>query len=148
MPGRVFKSHRRHISLQVDMSLLESPGLNTINTSLSSINLPLKEYVLSLALLPNLYAASASAPSNSIYLFDKTNLHTTQTLSGHDAPITSLRTIHTLAGFNCSLLASSGRDGYVKIWDDRSGSIGLKSKLQTLHDQPCFNAIDGSKDIN
>ena len=113
------------------MSLLESPGLNTVNTPLRSINLPLEEYLLSLALLPDLYAASASAPSNSIYLFDKTNLNTIQALSGHDAPITSLRTVNTLAGLNRPLLASSGRDGYVKIWDDRSASVSLKSKLQS-----------------
>lgn len=110
------------------MSLFESPDLTIVSSALRSTKLTSQEYVSSLVSLPNHYAASASAPTNSIYLFDKLNLLNVQILSGHEASITSLRTINTLAGLSRPLLASSGRDGLIKIWDERSGNVSMKSE--------------------
>jgi WD40 repeat protein len=76
--------------------------------------------------MPNFYAASASPPTGLIYLFDKSNLQNVQTLPGHETAITSLRTINTLAGLSRPFLASSGKDGAVKIWDERSGNVSMK----------------------
>jgi len=79
-------------------------------------------YVLSLANLPSAYAALASSPSHRIDLLDKKSLRRIQTLPGHDLATTSIRVARSLAGFPNGALLSSGRDGSVKIWDDRSGS--------------------------
>ncbi|KAH7931423.1 WD40 repeat-like protein [Leucogyrophana mollusca] len=108
------------------MSLLESPSFKTTNTIIKSHTLPNQSYILSLASLDNFYAASASAPSNAIFLFDKPSLQCVQTLQGHETANTSLRTITNLAGSNRQMLLSSGKDGCVKAWDERSGAVSVK----------------------
>jgi len=124
---RVFNS-TVYRSFHDNMSLLESSSLSTTSTSIQSAQLSAKEYVLSLASLPNYYAASASAPTNSIYVFDKSSLQNVRTLPGQETAITSLRTINTYAGLSRPLLAWSGKDGVVNVWDDRTASVNIKSK--------------------
>jgi len=83
-------------------------------------------YVLSLANLPSAYVALASSPSHRINLLDKRSLRRIQTLPGHDIATTSIRVVESLAGFRDGALLSSGRDGSIKVWDDRSGSQAMR----------------------
>ncbi|KAF5363563.1 hypothetical protein D9756_000957 [Leucocoprinus leucothites] len=83
-------------------------------------------YVLSLANLPTAYAASASSPSNKIDLLDKGSLRCKQILPGHDVATTSIRAVEQVVGMPSRTLVSTGKDGSVKIWDDRSGSHAIK----------------------
>jgi WD40 repeat protein len=85
-------------------------------------------YILAIAQLPGFYAASVSAPSNVIDIFDKTTLQGVQTLSGHAESTTSLRTASTVAGAVQKCLVSSGKDGSVKVWDQRSNAAIIQSK--------------------
>ncbi|KXN83547.1 WD repeat-containing protein 89 [Leucoagaricus sp. SymC.cos] len=83
-------------------------------------------YVLSLASLPTAYAASASSPSNKIDLLDKRSLRLIQTLPGHDVATTSIRAVNCVVGMPTRTLLSTGKDGSVKVWDDRTGSHAIK----------------------
>jgi WD repeat-containing protein 89 len=85
-------------------------------------------YVLSITSLPSHYAAATSAPANAIDLFDKTTLKGVQTLPGHEFGITSLHGVDNVAGMSNECLLSSGRDGSIKIWDNRSNSHSIKSE--------------------
>ncbi|KAG6896871.1 hypothetical protein C0992_005562 [Termitomyces sp. T32_za158] len=102
--------------------LLEAPQFKSTQTPLKSAHLSSSSYVLSIAALAGHYAASASAPANTIDIFDKTTLQGIVTLSGHDVAITSLQAVENIAGLFGRSLMSSGRDGSVKIWDPRSNS--------------------------
>ncbi|EGO01512.1 hypothetical protein SERLA73DRAFT_176815 [Serpula lacrymans var. lacrymans S7.3] len=108
------------------MSLLESPSLQPIYASAKTSSLSAQSYVLSLTSVGNQYAASASAPSNTIHLFDKSSLQEIHTLPGHSTATTYLRTAKALAGSYHETLLSSGKDGCVKAWDHRSGSASIK----------------------
>ncbi|KIK94418.1 hypothetical protein PAXRUDRAFT_828030 [Paxillus rubicundulus Ve08.2h10] len=108
------------------MSLLQSPSLKVVNHPLHQTSLPAESYVLSLTTLANNYAASGSSPSNQIYLFDKTSLQTVGVLQGHENATTYLRTIHALGASDRETLLSSGKDGCVKAWDERSGTTSIK----------------------
>ncbi|EKM82104.1 hypothetical protein AGABI1DRAFT_126452 [Agaricus bisporus var. burnettii JB137-S8] len=83
-------------------------------------------YVLSLATLPTSYAASASSPSHKIDLFDKSSLRLIQSLPGHHVATTSVRAVDHILGAPTRTLISTGKDGSVKIWDERSGSHSIK----------------------
>lgn len=83
-------------------------------------------YVLSLATLPTSYAASASSPSHKIDLFDKSSLRLIQSLPGHQVATTSVRAVDHILGAPTRTLISTGKDGSVKIWDERSGSHSIK----------------------
>lgn len=117
---------RRHHYI---MSLLESPVLCTTSASTQSTRLSAQEYVLSLASLSNCYAASASAPTNSIYLFDKSNLQNVRKLPHHQAAITCLRAMSCYGSTARPLLAWSGIDGTVKVWDERAAAVSVKCML-------------------
>lgn len=108
--------------------LVETIGFNSTSVAARSSHLSSQSYVLSLASLPDHYAASASAPSNTIDIFDKSTMQGIQTLSGHETATTSLLTVSTVAGLGVPSLVSSGRDGSVKVWDSRSNSHSIKSK--------------------
>ncbi|CAE6439846.1 unnamed protein product [Rhizoctonia solani] len=69
-------------------------------------------------------AASFSSPQNNIMLFDKNTLAAIRTLSGHTEGITSLKSVDVLAGTTRRGLISSGRDGRIRIWDERQGGAG------------------------
>ncbi|KAJ7067920.1 WD40-repeat-containing domain protein, partial [Mycena amicta] len=83
-------------------------------------------YVLSIARLPGAYAASASAPSNKIHLFDPVTFHPTHVLPGHASGTTSLRAVDTIANVARPCLVSSGLDGTIQVWDERTNSSSLK----------------------
>lgn len=114
------------------MSLLESPMLENVSSPHGSTSLSTEAYVLSLASLPAHYAAAASAPSNFIDLFDKTTLQGVQTLAGHEVATTSLQAVDSIAGISRRVLISSGKDGTLRTWDERSNSVGIKSERYNL----------------
>lgn len=108
--------------------LLESPQLQAERSPRRSEKSSSEsEYILSIAGLPDFYAASVSSPANVIDIFDKTTLQGVQTLPGHEGATTSLHTAKNLGGVVQKCLISSGRDGSVKAWDDRSNSHSIKS---------------------
>ena len=108
--------------------LLESPQLQEETVPHLSANPSSGSYILSITSLPSHYAAAASAPTNVIDLFDKTTLKGVQTFPGHNVATTSLHTATNVAGMMNKYLISSGKDGSVKIWDDRSNSHSIKSR--------------------
>jgi WD40 repeat protein len=114
------------------MSLLESATLVEQTTPLKSSRLPCDAYVLAIAAFGSFYAASASAPSHRIYLFDKTSLGTSHSFEGHREGTTSLCGVDSVAGTNRRVIVSSGRDGVVRVWDDRTGTTAIESKYVKL----------------
>ncbi|KAI9001307.1 WD40-repeat-containing domain protein [Trametes punicea] len=113
------------------MSLVDAPSFKTSSTPIRSATLPGEAYVLSIASLPSYYAASASSPSNVIHLFDKARLQNVQTLPGHELSITTLRAVPNVANTLTHALLSSGKDGAVKVWDERSRSVALRMTALT-----------------
>ncbi|KAF8966452.1 WD40-repeat-containing domain protein [Flammula alnicola] len=106
--------------------LLQSPQLQEEKLPRRSAKSSSDCYILSIAALPAFYAASTSAPSNVIDIFDKTTLQGVQTLPGHEVATTSLRAVDGLGGVVQKCLISSGKDGSIKAWDDRSNSHSIK----------------------
>ena len=84
--------------------------------------------MLSLAAVKSYYAASSSAPSNAIHFFDKSNLQSVGQVAGHDDTITTMRAVSNFAGTPHGTLVSCGKDGCVKIWDERAGSAAVQSE--------------------
>lgn len=113
------------------MSLLQSSSLKVTKQTLHQTSLPAQSYVLSLTPVANFYAASASSPSNQIHLFDRATLQSTGVLKGHENATTQLCTVHRLGASTREMLLSSGRDGCVIAWDERSGSASIKSGSST-----------------
>jgi WD40 repeat protein len=112
--------------------LLESPQLQEEEVPHLSANSSSGSYVLFITSLASHYAAVASAPANVIDLFDKTTLKGVQTLPGHEFATTSLHSVDNVAGVSNKCLISSGRDGSVKIWDNRSNSHSIKSECPSI----------------
>jgi WD40 repeat protein len=113
--------------------LLESPQLQEEDVPHLSANVSSGSYVLSITSLPSYYAASTSAPANVIDLFDKTTLKHIQTLPGHEFATTSLHCVNNLAGvLPNECIISSGRDGSIKIWDNRSNLNSIKSECSFI----------------
>ena len=108
--------------------LLESPQLQEEEVPHLSVKSSSGSYVLSITSLPSYYAAAASAPANVIDLFDKATLKGVQTLPGHEFSTTSLHNVDNLVGMSNECLISSGRDGSIKIWDNRSNLHSIKSE--------------------
>ncbi|KAK0498357.1 WD40-repeat-containing domain protein [Armillaria luteobubalina] len=106
--------------------LLESPHFLSCPQPTRSLRSTSQSYVLAIASLPAHYATARSTPSNTIEIYDKASLQHIQALSGHDTTITSLKTVEFIAGFTRQSLVSSGHDGSIKVWDDRSNSHSIK----------------------
>jgi len=109
------------------MSLLQSSSFNVTNQTLHKTSIPGENYVLSLTPIASFYAASASSPSNQIHLFDRATLQSTGVLTGHEHATTHLCTILGLGASTREMLLSSGKDGCVIAWDERSRSASIKS---------------------
>ena len=108
-------------------SLGLSPTFAKSSKAVISTSIPGRAYVLSLAPLPSYIAASASAPSNAIYLFDKVDLkRVVHTLPGHTGGTTAIRTAGCFSGKQ-ETLVSCGKDGRVVAWDERTGAVGVQS---------------------
>lgn len=118
------------LDILLAMSLIDAPSFKSSSSPIRSTSLPAGAYVLSIASTPSFYAASASSPSNAIHLFDKARLQNVQTLAGHESAITTLRTVPNVANAVNNALLSSGKDGSVKVWDERSGSVALRCEHQ------------------
>ncbi|KAJ7781650.1 WD40-repeat-containing domain protein [Mycena metata] len=112
----------------MDALLVPSPSFSTSAGPIKSTSLSSNSgaYVLSITPLSTLYAASASAPSNAIDLFDKNTLQGVQTLSGHEIGTTSLHSIDSIANVSRPCLISSGLDGSIQVWDERANSHSIK----------------------
>ena len=123
-----FFSRPTHRMAERHKLLLESPQLQEEEVPHLSANSSSGSYVLSITSLPSYYCASTSAPANVIDLFDKTTLKCVQTIPGHELAITSLHSVDNVAGSLDRCLISSGRDGSIKIWDNRSNSHSIKSE--------------------
>jgi len=112
--------------------LLESPQFHEETVPIRSTRSSSLDYILHIAPLPSYYAASASFPSNVIDIFDKSSLRGVQTLPGHEEGTTSLHTVENLGGGAVrTCLVSSGKDGSVKVWDDRLNSHSIKRKVSS-----------------
>ncbi|KAF8211539.1 WD40-repeat-containing domain protein [Mycena galopus ATCC 62051] len=107
-------------------ALHPSPSFSTTSTPIKTAAASSQAYVLSIASLPTFYAASASAPSNTIDLFDKTTLLGVQTLPGHEIGTSSLRSVETIANIARPSLVSSGLDGSIMVWDERTNAHSIK----------------------
>ena len=92
-------------------------------------SIPSNAYVLSIAALPDCYAAAASSPADTIHLYAKADLRHLTTLGGHPGGATSMRSVNLHATSNTSspTLTSCGKDGYTRIWDLRSNSPSIES---------------------
>ncbi|KAI0269312.1 WD40 repeat-like protein [Gloeopeniophorella convolvens] len=112
------------------MSLSSSSTLAEYSTPTTSSKLPADAYVLAIASCGVQYAASASAPSNKIHLFDRTSLRLTRSLDGHRGGTTSLRAVDALIGVTQRMLVSSGKDGIVRVWDDRTGAAAIEMPFE------------------
>ena len=112
--------------------LLESPRFQEETVPIRSTRSSSLDYILHIAPLPSYYAASASFPSSVIDIFDKSSLRGVQTLPGHEEGTTSLHTVENLGGGVRTCLVSSGKDGSVKVWDDRSNSHSIKRVYRVL----------------
>ncbi|KAJ7047758.1 WD40-repeat-containing domain protein [Mycena alexandri] len=112
----------------MDAVLVPSPSFSTTSApvKLASLSSNSQAYVISIAPLPTFYATSASAPSNTIDLFDKNTLLGVQTLPGHETGTTSLRSIESIANVSRPCLISSGLDGSIQVWDERANSYSIK----------------------
>ena len=115
------------------MSLLESPSFIEQTEPLKSSSLLCDAYVLAIATVGSQYAVSASAPSHKIFLFDRTSLRTSRSFEGHVGGTTSLRAVDSLAGINQRVIISSGKDGVVRVWDDRTSATAIESTC-CVHD--------------
>ena len=125
-------SPRSLVALYTKMSLVESPAFATTSRPIKTTSLPAEAYVLSLAAVQSYYAASSSAPSNTIHFFDKSNLRPVAQVVGHGEAITTMRAVPNFAGTSRETLVSCGKDGLVKIWDERSGSAAVQSEHDCL----------------
>ena len=110
------------------MSLVDSPSLRRSEGPVKTSVLPEGAYVLQLASLGSHYAASSSAPLNKIYIYDKASLQPFGQLDGHGEATTAMRAVAKFHGTPQETLVSCGKDGLVKVWDERTSAVGLQSQ--------------------
>jgi WD40 repeat protein len=108
-------------------ALHQADNLNVSSKPRATTVIPSNPYVLGIAALPNFYATAASSPSNAIHIYDQRNLRAVSTLPGHSS-ITQLRAVDSIAGQNHRSLISSGKDGFVRLWDERAATVAIQSK--------------------
>lgn len=112
--------------------LLECPQFQEEKAPIRSTTTSLQHYILHIASLSSHYAASASHPSNLIHIFDKSTLRGIQAFPGHEKGTTSLNTVNNLGGVLRTCLVSSGKDGCVKVWDDRLNMRSIERMYRIL----------------
>lgn len=112
------------------MSLVESPTIIEQTGPLQSSGLPCDAYVLAIAVVGSYYVASASSPSHKIFCFDRPSLRISQSFEGHAGGTTSLRAVDSLAGVTQRAIISSGKDGVVRVWDDRTGAAAIEMPFE------------------
>ncbi|KAK7471070.1 hypothetical protein VKT23_002486 [Stygiomarasmius scandens] len=109
------------------MSLHHSLSFSSSSSPKKSIPVAAESYVIALAALPSRYAACLSAPGNTIDVYDSFTLQKLYSLPGHDpANSTALKSVAQVAGSSRPTLVSSGKDGSIKVWDERTGSHSIK----------------------
>ncbi|KAL1741948.1 WD40-repeat-containing domain protein [Schizophyllum fasciatum] len=124
--------------------LEESPTLQHIARPECSAWIASEAYIMSIAQLPSRYAIAPSTPCTSIDILDSASLRIVQSFPGHDGGVSALSTIHSVAGLTRPSLVSSGRDGSVKVWDERSNSHSIK--MTDLGKSRAILAVDVSPD--
>ena len=108
------------------MSLAESPSFTTTSRPIKSVSLSSDAYVLTLASAHSHYAASSSAPLNAIHLYDKSDLRPVGQLAGHGEAISTMRSVPNFSGTSRETLISCGKDGMIKVWDERAGTAAVQ----------------------
>ncbi|KAF5357676.1 hypothetical protein D9758_007428 [Tetrapyrgos nigripes] len=127
--------------------LSESPEFAVSSTVQKRTSVAAGSYVLSLAALPSRYAACLSAPSNTIDVFDSFTLQNLYSLPGHDNS-TALKSISSIAGSSRPTLVSSGSDGSIKVWDERTASHSIKmTNLGKPRPLLCFDVHPDGKTV-
>ena len=111
--------------------LVESRTLKVSSSPSKSVTIASEAYILSLASIHAYYAASESSPSNHINLLDKASLRYVQALPGHEIATTYVRSVGNIAQLARQSIVSSGKDGTVKIWDERSNSVSINCERNT-----------------
>ncbi|KAK7060125.1 hypothetical protein VNI00_000889 [Paramarasmius palmivorus] len=99
-----------------DPILIPAPSFRVSSQPLSQTTLPSNTYVLGITNLPgqNRYVVSTSSPSsNAIQIYDKSTLRVVKNLEGHQQGTTYLRFVEGTG------IMSSGKDGLIKVWDER-----------------------------
>ncbi|KAJ3757092.1 WD40-repeat-containing domain protein [Lentinula raphanica] len=135
-------------------SLLPSPRLRTASSPLRSTTIGAPStgdaYVLRLTNSNGKYAAMSTRSnqhnSYPIYLYSKQTLQIIQTFPGHEVSSTFMREVNSIAGSGRPVLVSSGKDGSVKVWDERSGSFAIK--MTDLGESRALLSFDVSLDGN
>jgi WD40 repeat protein len=131
-----FSRNRNHV-IAIDLlppSMAATPNLLasasfTGYTSPRRINNIGDAYVLEIARTRSHYVASASAPKNTIHLFDRSSFAPVCALAGHEGG-TSVLAVASAASSSVAgghTLFSCGKDARVKVWDERTGTVGLES---------------------
>ncbi|KAL1665656.1 WD40-repeat-containing domain protein [Schizophyllum commune] len=124
--------------------LEESPALQHIPRPECSASIASEAYIMSITALPSRYAIAPSAPSTSIDVLDSASLRFVQSFPGHEGGVSALRTIRSVAGLTRPALVSSGRDGSVKVWDERSNAHSIK--MTDLGKSRAILSVDVSPD--
>ncbi|ESK93566.1 wd repeat-containing protein 89-like [Moniliophthora roreri MCA 2997] len=116
--------------------LVPSPRFRSTSQFITQISLPSDSYVLSITSIPgqSRYAVSTSSPSsNAIQIYDKSTLRPVKNFSGHQQGNSYLRAIDGLG------LVSSGKDGYIRIWDQRSSGSSCAMQFASPNSRPILS---------
>jgi WD40 repeat protein len=131
-----FSRNRNHViaidllppSMAATPTLLASASFTTFASPKRTNNIG-DAYVLEIARTASHYVASASAPKNTIHLFDRSNFAPVYALAGHEGGTSALAVApaasSSVAGGHA--LFSCGKDARVKVWDERTGTVALES---------------------
>lgn len=103
------------------MALVQSAAFTASTRPVKTETLP-GDYVLAIAPLASHYAVASSAPSSSIYLFDRANLQPVSHFTAH-GNTSCMRTVPSFGGSARDTLVSCGTDWVVNVWDERTPSI-------------------------
>jgi WD40 repeat protein len=118
-------------------SLTPSPSFKTYSNPRKTTKTG-EAYILQIACTSSHYAAAASAPSNAIYLFDRGSLDRVKTLAGHQNGLSAL----SVSPAGNHALFSCGKDGSVKMWDERTGVATVESEYILLLPKRCCQSTD------
>lgn len=116
------------------ITLSPSQSFAATRSPVASTSVAADSYVLHITALSNSYAAALSAPSNSIATLDKSSLRPLGSFQAHSDALTLIRSTSLLynGANSANVLLSSGKDGFVKVWDERKGADSVLKCPYTL----------------